>query len=236
VALAGQFFLVSDWLPALPNERLDILKRTMQSHSATARPVDYFDNILPTTWLVTATNDTVRRDVIGVFNFETNRSNVNFSCAKLGLDATKNYFAFNFWANSPGPMIQADFNCELPPNSCRILAVRAVENHPVLVSTSRHVTQGIVDVTGEKWDVTTKTLSGISQIVGNDSYELRVAGLNADGRKWKLVSAKVSPKDVAAGVGIAAKPAVMGEDGWCRVGVDSKTSRAVKWTLGFASE
>jgi hypothetical protein len=133
-------------------------------------------------------------------------------------------------------MIQADFNCELPPNSCRILAVRAVENHPVLVSTSRHVTQGIVDVIGEKWDVTTKTLSGISQIVGNDSHELRVAGLNADGRKWKLVSAKVSPKDVAAGVGIAAKPAVIGEDGWCRVGVDSKTSRAVKWTLGFASE
>ena len=41
VAMAGQFFLISDWLPALPPERLDILKRTMLSHNATARPVDY---------------------------------------------------------------------------------------------------------------------------------------------------------------------------------------------------
>ena len=236
VAIAGQFFLTSDWLPALPPERLEILKRTMQSHNATARPVDYFDRALPTTWLVTATNDTVRRDVIGVFNFETNRLNVNFSCAKLGLDSGKKYYAFDFWASSPVPMIQGDFNYGLPPTSCRILAVRAVENHPVLVSTSRHVTQGIVDVTGEKWDAGKKTLSGVSQIIGNDPYELRVAGLDADGIKWKLVSAKVSAKDTAAGVAITSKPAFAGEDGWGRVGIDSKASRAVRWTLEFANE
>ena len=167
VAIAGQFFLVSDWLPALPPERLDILKRTMLSHNATARPVDYFDRALPNTWLVTATNDTVRRDLIGVFNFETNGIKVNYSCAKLGLDFGKKYYAFDFWANSPAPMIHGEFNCDLPPTSCRILAVRGVENHPVLVSTSRHVTQGLVDVTGEEWNAAKKTLSGVSQIVGS---------------------------------------------------------------------
>ena len=38
------------------------------------------------------------------------------------------------------------------PVSCRILALRACEDHPVLVSTSRHVTQGMVDVESEAWD------------------------------------------------------------------------------------
>ena len=236
VAIAGQFFLVSDWLPALPPERLDILKRTMLSHNATARPVDYFDRALPKTWLVTATNDPIRRDVLGVFNFETNGIKVNYSCAKLGLDSGKKYYAYDFWANSPVPAFQDDFNCVLPPTSCRVIAVRGVENHPVLVSTSRHVTQGMVDVTDEKWDAAKKTLSGGSQIIGNDPCELRVAGLDADGKKWKLISATVSAKDQATGVAVTSKPAVAGEDGWCRVGLDSKTSRAVRWTLEFANE
>ncbi len=235
VAMAGQFFLVSDWLPALPPERLDILKRTMLSHNATARPVDYFDHALPNTWLVTATNDTVRRDVIGVFNFETNRLEMCYSCAKLGLDAGKKYYAFDFWADSPAPTILEVFNCELPPTSCRVIAVRSMEGHPVLVSTSRHVTQGIVDVTGESWNAARKTLSGVSQVVGNDPYELRVAGLQEGGKKWRLISTKVSAQDQTAGVAIAAKTTDAGEFGWCRIGMDSKTSRSVRWTLEFAA-
>jgi len=236
VAIAGQFFLVSDWLPALPPERLDVLKHTMQSHAALARPVDYFDNVLPTTWLVTDTRQAVRRDVIGVFNQETNALTIDYSCAKLGLDSGKKYYAFDFWANSPVTAIQDEFKCEVPPTSCRIIAVRGVEDHPVLVSTSRHVTQGMVDVTGEEWNAARKTLSGVSQIVGNDSYELRVAGLNENGKKWKLVSAKMSAKDESAGVTITPKPASTSEDGWCRVGIDSKASRAVRWALEFATD
>ncbi len=38
VSLTNQFFLISDWLPNLPEEHLDILKRTMAPHQAVARP------------------------------------------------------------------------------------------------------------------------------------------------------------------------------------------------------
>ena len=236
VAIAGQFFLVSDWLPALPPERLEILKRTMQAHGALARPVDYFDNSLPTTWLVTDTRQPVRRDVIGVFNQETNVLSIDSSLAKLGLVSGKKYYAFDFWANSPTASLEGGLKCEVPPKACRIIAVRAMEGHPVLVSTSRHVTQGMVDVTGEEWNAARKTLSGVSQIVGNDPYELRVAGLDADGKKWKLVSANVSAKDQPAGVLITSQPASASENGWCRVGIDAKTNRAVRWTLEFSTE
>jgi len=236
VAIAGQFFLISDWLPALPAERLEVLKRTMLSHHATARPVDYFENPLPHTWLVTDTQQAVRRDVIGVFNQDTTVLNVDYSCAKLGLDPAKTYHAFDFWADAPLPSFQGGFKCKVPSTSCRIIAVRGVESHPVLVSTSRHVTQGIVDVTGEVWNDSRKTLSGVSLIVGNDPYELRVAGLDEAGGKWRLANATVSAKDQAAGVAIMSKPAVAGEDGWCRVGIAAKESRAVHWTLEFSAQ
>jgi hypothetical protein len=236
VALSGQFFLNSDWLPDLPADRLDVLKRTMSHHDATTRPVDYFDNYLPTIWLVTATNDTVRRDVIGVFNQEKMELKVDYTCDKLGLDSAKRYFAFDFWGNEPLLSFSGQFQCVVPAKSCRVIAVRPAADHPVLVSTSRHVTQGIVDVTGEKWSATRRTLSGVSQVIGNDAYELRVAGLNEDGNKWKLASVTVSANDKAAGVAIAPKPAVVGEEGWCRVGIDSKENRAVHWTLVFTKK
>ena len=74
VALSGQIYLNSDWLPGLPAERLDIIKRTIPAHGATARPVDYFDTIMPRIWLVSDTRQPVRRDVLGLFNWESEDS------------------------------------------------------------------------------------------------------------------------------------------------------------------
>jgi hypothetical protein len=61
----------------------------------------------------------------------------------------------------------------LQSGSCRVLAIRPVSTHPQLISTSRHVTQGILDVLEENWNDQTMTLSGISRVVANDPYELR---------------------------------------------------------------
>jgi Melibiase len=236
VALSGQFFLNSDWLPDLPADRLEVLKRTLLHHSATARPVDYFADPLPNTWLVTATNDTVRRDVIGVFNWEDSESEVDDTCAWLGLAPANEYFAFDFWGNRPLPPFHNTFRCAVPAHSCRVLAVRAAEGHPILVSTSRHVTQGIVDVTGEKWDARHRTLSGTSAVVGNDPYELRLAGLDGNGKKWRLVAANVSPGARSSGVVIAPQPPVVGEDGWQRVTLRTPKSTSVRWNITFQSD
>jgi hypothetical protein len=233
VAIAGQFYLNSDWIPDLPAERLEVMKRTLSSHGATARPVDYFDNALPNTWLVTDTRQTVRRDVLGVFNQEKSELNVRYSCAKLGLEPSKTYYAFDFWDNAPARSFTGSFECVVPPSSCRIIAVRVAEDHPVLVSTSRHVTQGMVDVSGEKWNPSRRTLSGGSQVVGGDLYELRIAGLKGDHTQWQLAAVAVSDEDAAAGVTVTSKPAVATEDGWMRVLIRAPQSRQVRWTISF---
>ena len=236
VALSGQVYLNSDWLPGLPAERLDIIKRTIPAHGATARPVDYFDAIMPRIWLVTDTRRPVRRDVLGLYNWESEDQAITCSATKAGLDPSKTYFAFDFWTNAPAPSFTGEFKYQVPAQSCRVIAVRAVAGHPVLVSTSRHVTQGIVDVLSEKWSGSTGTLSGTSQLVGGDSYELRVAGLNHHDKLWKLVSTTVSAADKAAGVSIEARPATASEAGWARVVINSKDSRPVNWSLKFATE
>ena len=226
VAVAGQFSLNSDWLPGLPAERLEILKRCMPSHSAQARPVDYFDTPMPSIWLLSDDKGGAQRDVLGLYNWDSAEATIACDAGKAGLKAGTTYHAFDFWANAPAQSFRDRFSFEMPKESCRIIAVRAAEDHPVLVSTSRHVTQGIVDVAAERWS--DRTLTATSKVVGGDPYELRIAGVK-DG--WKLATASVSAEDQAAGVTIVP---VKSEDGWLRVVIRSKDSREVKWVIEFA--
>ncbi len=205
----------------------------MPPHGGVARPVDYFDTVMPRIWLLTDTRQTERRDVLGLFNWESQDQAIACAAARAGLDPAKTFFAFDFWANAPARAFSSEFNYEVPAQSCRIIALRAAAGHPVLVSTSMHVSQGILEVSGEDWNVAANTLSGTSRVIGNDPYELRIAGLEDGGRKWKLASATVSAADKAAGVTIQPGPLAAGEEGWLRVRVNSAETRSIKWSLKF---
>jgi hypothetical protein len=233
VAVSGTFNLNSDWLPGLPPERLDILKRCLPSHHAVARPVDYFDSPMPSIWLVTDASQAVRRDVLGLYNWDSESKTISYDAGRAGLDGSKTYHAFDFWSKTPLKEFTGSFQFGLPPESCRVIAVRAAEGHPVLVSTSRHVTQGMVDVKGEKWVPSSMTLSGISQVVANDPYELRVAGLNNGAHNWKLVSCSLASDEPERNITRVSR---QGEDGWVRALITSKTSGMMPWTLKFSEE
>ena len=62
----------------------------------------------------------------------------------------------------------------LEPTDCRVLAVRRSKSYPQVISTSRHITQGLIDIIQENWNKVTQTLSGPSKVVAKDVYELRV--------------------------------------------------------------
>ncbi|MCX6995727.1 MAG: NPCBM/NEW2 domain-containing protein, partial [Kiritimatiellaeota bacterium] len=91
--------------------------------------------------------------------------------------------------------------------------------------------QGMVDVRDEMWDAATGTLSGTSQVIAGDPYELRIAGL-ADVKLWKPARAEVSAADQAAGVTVAQADG----SGLARVTLRSAVSREVKWSLKFTAQ
>ena len=226
VAVSKQFFLSSDWIPDLPNDRIEIMKRCMASHNGIARPVDAFDKSLPSIWLASDQKTGVKRNVIGLFNWATSAQNISSSAKWTGLDGKTVYYAFDFWENKPLSDISGSFAMELPAESCRIIAVRAKSNHPVVVSTSQHVTQGMIDLLKENWK--DGTLSGTSKLIAGDDYELRIAGIN-DGGKWKVD--QVSLIGNADGATIKVLP--QQENGWLRVLVKSNKSQVVNWKLRF---
>jgi hypothetical protein len=208
VAVTGSMLTTSYQFSELPPERLDLLKRCMPAHNAVARPVDLFASDKPTTWLATDTRRDVRRDVIGLFNWdEKNVVEITHDMGWLGLDPDRTYAAFEFWDQKFVEPFRGTLKQTLAAGSCRVLAVRPVADHPQLLSTSRHIAQCTVDVLREAWDPATNTLSGTSRIVAGDPYELRIA-LPA-GTPWTVQKATLGAADLttvdATGQGIRLK-------------------------------
>ena len=106
------------------------------------------------------------------------------------------------------------------PHSCRVLAIRPVADHPQVISTSRHVTQGIIDLSEEKWDPAAQTLSGVSRVVANDPYELRIV-VPAGPKVWRATSAGDE------------KFAITQDGSNIRATLTSRESREVHWQLKF---
>lgn len=172
--ITGQLNSSSDWLPDLPIERLEILKRTMPSHQATARPLDLFENELPRLWQVSDESSGVRRDLLALFNWGEEAADFNVVLARGDLQSDREYVAFDFWSNAFVAPFKGSLKITIPAHGCRILSLRAMQNRPILLSTSRHITQGIVDIKSEKWDAASHTLFGQSEVVAGDLYELRL--------------------------------------------------------------
>ena len=85
-AISGQLFYCSDWLPELPADRLEILRRTMPAHGLLPRPVDLFENEPARIWLLTDTRRAVRRDVVALYNWDQQQAaTVTCTAERLGL-------------------------------------------------------------------------------------------------------------------------------------------------------
>ncbi len=227
-AMAGQLFYISDWLPDTPADRLDIIKRCIPAHGLPARPVDVFESPVARIWLLTDTRQAVRRDVVAFYNWENDPIEISATPERIGLPPAQDYVAFDFWANTFVAPFHGPLTASLPGNSSRILAVRPVSAFPQLLSTSRHVTQGIVDVIGEKWDNAKSELSATSKVVADDPYELRIV-VPAAGKSCRATGIRVAAADQAAGVKVEIK-----QDGTqLRATITSPVSRDVKWTVAF---
>jgi len=231
-AITGTLFYNSDWMPDLPAERLEILKRTLATHHLQARPVDYFENdparvwhlmdsgtgILPVNTLSspnpTGRMPVPRRDIVALFNWGNSTRAIACSAERIGLPKAGEYAVFDFWSDKFLAPLRGGLKLTLPGHSCRVLAIRPAANHPQLLSTSRHITQGIMDVLEEKWDTATKTLSGTSRVVANDPYELRVVVPVGD-NSWRAL-----PPATQNGPNV-------------RITITNATSADVKWQIKF---
>lgn len=170
-SIAGVMSSTSMQYSHLSAERLDLIKRGLPTHTLNARPVDILENEKPQIWLVG--NNHMK--VVGLFNWkEKEPVSINYDLLRMGLNETQEYELFDFWGNTYLGKISGRLSQILDPASCKVLAMRTVQPYPQVVSTSRHITQGIVDIEDEQWHSSSRILSGRSRVIKGDKYELRL--------------------------------------------------------------
>jgi hypothetical protein len=133
--------------------------------------VDFFERTIHNVWKLTDGD----RAVFGLYNWDTNAVlKIDYPAAYADLDPAKTYVGYDFWEDRFVPPFKGRLAAEVPPDSCRVLAVRELMDRPFVLSTSRHVASPVFDVVSEKWDAAERTLTGMSRVVPCERYELRV--------------------------------------------------------------
>ncbi|MCM3873625.1 MAG: NPCBM/NEW2 domain-containing protein, partial [Pyrinomonadaceae bacterium] len=100
------------------------------------------------------------------------------------------------------------------------------ENHPQLISTSRHLTQGWVDLISQKYHQATNSYRGRSKVVRDDPYELRFAFPR--GTNLVIKSA------VARGATGTLPVKISNHQGWATAEFSSPRTTEVSWRISFA--
>jgi hypothetical protein len=85
-----------------------------------------------------------------------------FPLARLRLDPTKTYLAFDFWQQEFVGEIKGSITINVPRGSVRLLALHAKTGTPQSLSTDRHVMQGAVELESCEWDDSMQTIRGVS--------------------------------------------------------------------------
>ncbi|MBS1726317.1 MAG: hypothetical protein JST51_06310 [Armatimonadetes bacterium] len=76
------------------------------------------------------------------------------------------YLAFDFWNQKFLGVVDSKLKLDaLNEGHCQVVALRPVQNHPQVLGTERHISQGAYDLDAVKWDAAKATLSG-TYVVG----------------------------------------------------------------------
>jgi hypothetical protein len=224
IALSGSLNLVSEWLPGLPADRLDCIKRSMPNTGLAARPLDLFENMPARAWHLTDG----KRHVAGLFNWSASKpASVSLKLDQLGLKtAGARFIGLDYWSGNLVRIRDGTVSAELAPCGSSIIAIATISERPQLLGTSRHITQCFVDVGEEHWDA--NTLEGTCRVVGGDPTELRIVTASTAGA-WKALGAEVAAEDRDAGMTVTMKS----EPELLRLRLTATANREVRWSVRF---
>ena len=207
VALSGGPVLLGDDLPTLPEERLRMITLCLPAYGVTAKPIDLFRNDYPQIWDMKVETDWGKWDVVGLFNYEEEEDSIEVRFADLGLDTGKEYLVWEFWEEEFLGIWKTRIEVSVPVHSVKVLLIKEVPNHPIVLSTNLHMSQGGVELREVIWHEKAKSLGGIATRARGEEgaiflyvpEDLEVSDLEVDGKKseGKILYDKIVKLDVS---------------------------------------
>jgi hypothetical protein len=127
---------------------------------------------LPRVWNLAVRKKSTHWNVLGVFNWDDTTQKIEIPFEKLGLSKDEQYLVYESWSDEFLGELKGSFEIEAKPTSSKILAIHKQEGRPVILSTSRHITQGAVDLKEVRWNEKRSTIEGQSVNLIRGDYTL----------------------------------------------------------------
>jgi hypothetical protein len=188
-ALSGTPYSFADRLPDLPEERINLLKKSLPTMPI--MPMDLFSRGGYSSWglFKEFTPETYEHnfprivdlkinsasgkyDVVAATNW-TNVSefrNISFA-GNLGLDPDIPYLVFDFWNQEFLGLINESVELNIKPHDTRVLHIRPLLQRPQVLVTDRHIS-GAYSIETLEWDEVKQTLKGSSKTIPGETYSL----------------------------------------------------------------
>jgi hypothetical protein len=174
--LAGVPVTFGDHLPALEEERVELLKRAIPV--VDMHPMDLYEIKIDKAFRMINLN--VEKDygswnVVNIMNPDNEEKNITVNLSEdLYLDTENGeiYIAYDYWNQKFLGIFNENINIVLPSCESRVFAIHKLKGHPQLISTSRHITQGAYDLQKLDWDPECKTLKGTSEVINKEAYKI----------------------------------------------------------------
>jgi len=226
--LTGQALMSSDRLMDLSEERVELLRRVYPA--VDIRPLDLF----PTErykriWDLKVNHLGRNYDVVGVFNFGQERAEkTHLKWKDLGLPDNKLVHVFDFWNKEYLGAWAEGMIVEAAPTSCRVLTLLPGNERIQLISTSRHMTQGWVDLLALKSKIQnpkSEIHTGVSKVVKDDPYQLSFAFPRGTNYMVKRAVARTASGELPV--------KIFNHQGWGAIQFTSPQTTEVAWEVEF---
>jgi hypothetical protein len=223
--LTGQALLSSDRLMDLSAERVELLRRVYPA--VDVRPLDLFPSQRnKRVWDLKVKHLGRSYDVVGVFNYDDSRTEQNrLNWEDLGLATTTPVHVFDYWNKEYLGAWENGMTVNVAPSACRVLTLLPDTDQIQLISTSRHITQGWVDLLAQRYDASSNTCTGTSKLIKDDPYELSFVFPRGKNFAVKKAAARGASGNLPV--------RISNHQGWATVQVVSPRTAEVSWEISF---
>jgi hypothetical protein len=224
--LTGQAVMSSDRLMDLSEDRVELLRRIYPATDI--RPMDLFPtDRYKRIWDLKVNHLDRQYDVVGVFNFDSGKADQVFlNWADLGLPSDPPVQVFDFWNHEYLGAWAKGMAVPVAPTSCRVLTLMPANGRIQLLSTSRHITQGPVDLVKLQAGTDGHSFAGTSQVVKDDPYRLSFAFPPGTNFVTTRATARAGHRNLAV--------KIANHQGWATAEFTSAITREVEWKIEFA--
>jgi len=169
VGMLGLPVTLGDNLPELPEERVELLRRCMpvlDIHPMDVNRIDVGDTFVTNLAIETKF---LNYNVVSILNCTGENVNAEISLAELGIDYKKP-LAFEYFSSSVAEVKDGVIKMELKSCETKVFAIHENRGVPQIISTSRHITQGAIELENVQWNEDENSLGFTANLVEGDNY------------------------------------------------------------------